>query len=68
MPRPAELPLLKAIAWQRTNLERLTPEEMLSLYERNWRMRGVLADPSPAELLYVRELARFFHSDLSSEL
>jgi hypothetical protein len=35
--RPVDYPELKRIAWQSSDNTELTPEEALSLYERNWR-------------------------------
>lgn len=65
---PPHLPFLEAIAWQRGGVAQLSPEERMSLYERNWRQLGVIADPSPEELAYIRELAHLFQSDLSASL
>jgi hypothetical protein len=62
--QPDSLPLLEALAWQQGGVSHLTPEEQLSLYERNWRFCNVLATPSPAEIQYIRALAHYFRSDL----
>ncbi|TFZ08784.1 helix-turn-helix domain-containing protein [Ramlibacter humi] len=35
--RLADYPQLKQLAWQLPGVEELTPQEALSLYERNWR-------------------------------
>lgn len=35
--RLADYPQLKRLAWQLPGAEQLTPQEALSLYERNWR-------------------------------
>ncbi|AGY58247.1 hypothetical protein GKIL_2001 [Gloeobacter kilaueensis JS1] len=63
--KPDALPLLEALAWQCGGIEHLEPEDQLRLYERNWRFRGVLAEPSSDELQYIRALAEYFHSDLA---
>ena len=55
---PAELPFLQAICWDLDDVKLLTPDEMLSRYERGWRYCGVLADLEGEDLRYVRQLAR----------
>lgn len=66
--RPQHLPFLEALAWQRHDIAHLSPEQELSLYERNWRLLGIIAQPSKEELDYIRELARRHGSDLACEL
>lgn len=55
---PDRLPFLAALSWSdHGDLAELKPEEALRRYEAGWRWRGVLAEPSPEELEYLRELA-----------
>jgi hypothetical protein len=63
-PRPAALPFLEAISWFDAQPYLLSPLEMLSRYERGWRHRGVLADPSAEELAWIASLARAYGSTL----
>jgi len=35
--RLAEFPQLKGLAWQRHDVDELSPADVLNLYERNWR-------------------------------
>lgn len=57
MTHSLSLPFLQAIAWQHSTVDTLTEEEILSLYERGWHYRGVLADLTGEELAFVRQLA-----------
>lgn len=60
VPVPARLPLLEALSWFDRDPRALTPLDMLRRYETGWRNRGVIADPSPEELAFLRALiARF---------
>lgn len=55
--KPAELPFLKSLSWSDHGAVDLAPEDMLRRYESGWRWRGVLAEPSPEELQFIRDLA-----------
>ena len=55
---PAELPFLEALSWFDSGWRRLDPLDMLKRYERGWRDRGVLAEPSSEELAFIRQLTR----------
>jgi hypothetical protein len=68
MQRPAETPFLKALVWQRTDSSHLSDLEVLRLYERNWRHRGVIAEPNPEELEYICKLVNCYGSDLYGDL
>ncbi len=68
MKRPLETPFLKALAWQRTDSSHLSDLEVLRLYERNWRQRGVIAEPNLEELEYIRKLVNCYGSDLCGDL
>ena len=59
---PEELPFLESLSWFDTRWRELTAFEMLQRYERGWRHLGVTADPSAAELEFVRALVRRFGS------
>lgn len=53
--RLAEFPQLKALAWQLHDVDELSPEDALNLYERNWRH----VDPArmePAERALLQAL------------
>ena len=50
--RLADYPQLKRLAWQRGGVPRVSPQEALSLYERNWRHVDMAAmDPHERALL-----------------
>jgi hypothetical protein len=68
MLRPTETPFLKALVWQRTDSSHLSDLEVLRLYERSWRQRGVIAEPNPEELEYIRNLFNCYRSDLYGDL
>jgi hypothetical protein len=55
--KPADLPFLRAICWQRADLEGMTVDEMLNRYERGWLYHGVLADLGNEERTFLRQLA-----------
>jgi hypothetical protein len=57
---PKELPFLESLSWSDKAFRQLSPREMLQRYEAGWRHKGVLGEPSPAELDFIRSLiARF---------
>ena len=47
----SQLPFLQSVCWQgeKASIEHLTEGEILQIYERNWRYRGVIADLSETE-------------------
>lgn len=55
-----DYPLLKTLCWQgnTTNLAELGEAEIMTLYERGWRWRGVLAELSAEERDFIRRLAQ----------
>ena len=55
--KPADLPFLRAICWQRADIEGMSTDEMLNRYERGWEYRGVLADLGNEERTFLRQLA-----------
>ena len=61
---PEELPFLESISWFDRLYRDLPPLDMLRRYEAGWRNVGVLADPSPDELSFIRELVKRFGSYL----
>jgi len=61
---PDHLPFLEALSWFDADWRSLGPLDMLRRYEAGWRQRGVLADPTPAELDLIRELVRRFGSTI----
>lgn len=67
---PAELPFLRAITWQGDPdvHARFDEQQRLHKYEREWRWRGVLAEPSDAELDYIRRLAERYGSWLADHI
>ena len=54
--RLADYPQLKRLAWQRGGVPRVSPQEALSLYERNWRHVDIDA-MDPRERALVSALA-----------
>jgi len=61
---PEQLPFLESISWFDRLYRDLSPLDMLRRYEAGWRYKGVLADPSPEEWAFIRELVRRFGSYL----
>lgn len=61
---PERLPFLESISWFDRTYRNLPPLDMLRRYEAGWRHKGVLADPSPEELDFIRELVRRYKSFL----
>lgn len=56
--KPRELPFLKAVCWDLSNVDLLTLDEILNRYERGWDYRGVFAEISPQEMQFIADLAR----------
>lgn len=54
---PKHLPFLEAVCWDLRDVYNLTPDEMLSRYERGWEYRGALADVEGEEKAFVWKLA-----------
>jgi hypothetical protein len=65
---PKNLPFLEAICWQTKDVYRFTPEEMLSRYERGWTYRKLFNNLEGEELIFLKELAKRYHSWLQVEL
>ncbi|CAN1210849.1 Nucleotidyl transferase AbiEii/AbiGii toxin family protein [Tumidithrix helvetica PCC 7403] len=63
-----DLPFLSAICWQESTARKLSPEEMLRLYERNWRFLGVLGHPTAEEFAFIAKIAKSYGSWLNAEL
>jgi hypothetical protein len=61
---PDRLPFLASISWFDRDYRDLAPLDMLRRYEASWRYQGVLADPSPEEWGFIRELVRRYGSYL----
>lgn len=53
---PSSLPLLEALCWNIKNPYNLTPSEILNIYERYWRFKDVLGEPSPEEIKFINQL------------
>jgi hypothetical protein len=70
VPQLNELPFLQSVCWQgeTPSIAGLTALEILNLYERNWRYRGVLGELSPTEQDFVRSLATEYHSWLMNDV
>lgn len=70
MPTLDQLPFLKSLCWQgqTASIAHLSAAEILQLYERGWRYRGVLADVSEVEKRLIQRLATQYHSWLINEL
>lgn len=66
--KQTQFPLQKALRWQGKGERPLTERDELDLYERNWRMCGVLAKPNAQELAHIRDLAKRHRSWLLAEV
>jgi hypothetical protein len=55
-----DLPFLRSLCWQseQSSLAGLSDLEILDLYERNWRYKGVMADLSDIEAAFIKQLAQ----------
>jgi hypothetical protein len=64
------LPFLTSLCWQgaQPSIGHLSERDILNLYERNWRLRGVMADPSEQEVTFIRRIAAEYHSWLVNEV
>jgi hypothetical protein len=65
---PNKLPFLEAICWQTEDIYSLTPEQMLSRYERGWRYRSLFNKIEGSELDFLKRIAREYQSWLQVEL
>ncbi len=65
---PKKLPFLESISWQIADVYKLTPEEMLSSYERGWRYRDIFNNLEGEELDFIKEIAKKYRSWLVVEL
>lgn len=65
---PEELPLLEAICWQISDVKNFSPKEMLISYERGWHYLGVLGEPSPEELIFIKQLIQRYGSWLATDV
>ena len=63
-----QLPFLKALCWQMSDIEGLTPAEILQTYERGWRYLGVLPQPNQEEWQFIRQLSDEYRSWLQTDL
>jgi len=61
---PEQLPFLASISWFDRQYRDLAPLDMLRRYESGWQSLGVLADPSPEEWTFIRELIQRYGSYL----
>jgi hypothetical protein len=70
MPPLDKLPFLKSLCWQghAASVVGLSNDEILQLYERNWRYRGVVADLSEDEKILLLQLATQYHSWIVNEI
>ncbi len=66
----AAFPFLTSLCWQgeKPSIEGLTEAEILSIYERNWRWRGVMASLSDAEVTWIQTYGKLHDSWLINEL
>jgi Nucleotidyl transferase AbiEii toxin, Type IV TA system len=63
-----QLPFLQALCWQITDIENLSPAEILQTYERGWRYLDILAQPSDEEWQLIHTLTTEHGSWLQSNL
>jgi hypothetical protein len=61
---PSELPFLESLSWFDACWRELSAFEMLQRYERGFRHRGVTAEPSAEEIVFMRALVQRFGSVL----
>lgn len=59
-----DLPFLRSLCWQtqQASIAGLSDEEILDLYERNWRYQGVVEDLNEIEAQFVKQLAQRYQS------
>jgi hypothetical protein len=64
------LPFLTSLCWQgaQPSIAHLSEQDILNLYERNWRLRGVMVDLSEQEMMFIRRIAVEYHSWLVNEV
>jgi hypothetical protein len=65
-----QFPFLTSLCWQgeKPAVADLSELDMLHLYERHWRLRGVMADPSAQEMTFIRRVAAEHQSWLVNEV
>ncbi len=63
-----QLPFLNALCWQISDIEGLTPAEILHTYERGWRYLGALPQPSEEEWQLIHHLSHEYKSWLQTDL
>ena len=70
IPTLDKLPFLQSLCWQgeTPSIAHLTENEILQLYERNWRYRGVVADLSTEEKRLLKQLATKYRSWVVNEI
>jgi hypothetical protein len=70
LPSLEQLPFLASLCWQgaQPTIAHLSELDILHLYERNWRLRGVMADLSEPEVMFIRRIAAEYHSWLVNEV
>jgi hypothetical protein len=61
---PEQLPFLASISWFDRQYRDLAPVDMLRRYESGWQSLGLLANPSPEEWGFIRELVQRYGSYL----
>lgn len=57
---PHSLPLLEALCWNIADPYALSPRDMLSIYESNWRFLGVLDKPSQSEIEFIKSINQLY--------
>lgn len=64
------LTFLRLLCWQSesASIAGLSDLEILQLYERNWRYRGVMADLSEIEVQFIKQLAEQYQSWLVNDI
>jgi len=65
-----ELPFLRSLLWQgeTPTLKDHSLQEILQIYERGWRYRGVMADIGDTEKQFIQTLVREYHSYLYNDI
>jgi hypothetical protein len=66
IPVPTDLPFLASLSWSDRGWRDLGSLEILRRYEAGWRYKGVLAEPSAEEEVFIRALVQRFGSILDA--
>ena len=57
---PESLPLLEALCWNIADPYALSPQDMLRIYESNWRFLEILGKPSKSEIEFIKSISQLY--------